>query len=105
MCIAISLDKLGGLARLFAADLPGVIETRARFEIEREETDELRTLNEKSTRPRAHTAREVRQTASEIETAVDRGMRNAGRLRTASPAWRIAIEPGRVSGLPGGPPR
>jgi hypothetical protein len=45
------------LARLFAADLPGVIETRARFGIEREQTDELWTPNEKSTPPRAHNTR------------------------------------------------
>jgi len=85
----INPDKVGDAKQYIAADLPGVIETRARFEIEREQTsalwDQRRTdaaarrqdfaAERESQAQHAQTVRDVREFNQEIGEAVDTGFK------------------------------
>jgi MobA/MobL family len=88
----INPDKVGDAKQYIAADLPGVIETRARFEIEREQTsalwDRRRTdaaarrqdfaAERESRHQAAETARDVHQFNQDVGAAVDTGFKASG---------------------------
>jgi hypothetical protein len=90
----INPDQLGEAKPLIAADLPGVIETRTRFETEREQIAELyaqRREDNLSTHQdfaaaredqaqHAQTIRDVHQLNDEIGAAADTGVRATGRF-------------------------
>jgi MobA/MobL family len=95
----INPDKLGEAKPYLAAELPGVIETRARFEIEREQKAELYgqrradnltaqqdyAAGRESQSQYAQTVRDVREVNQDIGEAVDTGSRAAsGFLRGLS---------------------
>jgi hypothetical protein len=95
----INPDKLGDAKQYLAADLPGVIETRAKFETEREQTSALWNeqraesaairqdfaAEREASHQAAETARDARQFNHEMGEAVDTGFKaSGGILRTMS---------------------